>query len=62
MNDLPILKVAIAHLGSPWNYDFPCTLKALGLLTHFYTDAYCGQGSGLAALRWLPSFLARDSV
>jgi len=62
MNDLPILKVAVAHLGSRWNYDVPCILEALGLLTRFYTNAYCGEGSWLATLRWLPSSLASDSV
>lgn len=60
MNHSP--RVAVAQLGSRWNYDIPVILEALGLLTGFYTDAYCGEGSWLAPLRWLPSLLTSTSV
>ena len=62
MNCLPTPRVAVAHLGSRWNYDMPVILEALGLLTRFYTDAYCGEGSWLAPLRWLPPVLTNASV
>jgi hypothetical protein len=55
-------QVAVAHLGSRWNYDMPVILEKMGVLTHFYTDAYCGQGSWLAPLRGLPQVLTTSAL
>jgi glycosyltransferase involved in cell wall biosynthesis len=55
MNQKP--QVAVAHLGSRWNYDIPVVLEKMNLLTRFYTDAYCGRGSWLEPLAYLPPAL-----
>jgi glycosyltransferase involved in cell wall biosynthesis len=51
----PQAHVAVAHLGSRWNYDIPVLLDSLNLLSRFYTDAYCGSGSWLSGLRSVPN-------
>jgi glycosyltransferase involved in cell wall biosynthesis len=60
MNQEP--QVAVAHLGSRWNYDIPVMLEKMDLLTHFYTDAYCGKGSWLEPLAHLPPALLNTSL
>jgi glycosyltransferase involved in cell wall biosynthesis len=60
MNPEP--QVAVAHLGSRWNYDIPVMLEKMDLLTRFYTDAYCGKGSWLEPLVHLPSALLNTSL
>jgi Glycosyl transferases group 1 len=58
----PAPQVAVAHLGSRWNYDVPVVLEKMQLLTGFYTDAYCGKGSWLEPLVHLPPTLLHTSV
>ena len=55
-------RVAIAHLGSRWNYDLPVILQDLGMLTQFYTDSYCGNGSWLKLVRYLPAQFAIRAI
>lgn len=55
-------KVAVAHLGSRWNYDIAVIVQEMGLLTQFYTDAYCGAGSWLSLMRYLPSGLTNAAL
>jgi glycosyltransferase involved in cell wall biosynthesis len=54
MKSRTVPQITLFHLGSRWNYDLPVTLAERGLLSQFYTDAYCGRGSTLAPLRYLP--------
>jgi glycosyltransferase involved in cell wall biosynthesis len=40
-------QVVVAHTGARMHYGVPVVLNRLGLLGHFYTDAYAGNGSWL---------------